>query len=338
VRGFDTINTAIDTDRAGYPTQTFHVAPATEATHAPQKAQLDEHINTVSAVHGATSGNSPGSLMVRDVNGDVGARTFVGDLLGTASASKTVSDTAPDSGSATLVYGTMAGSDAFRILITGTDDGGWAEIATSDNGTEPIFVRQYAGAFTNAVRTLTLLDENGDSLFPGAVKAASGGVEVSSNHTGLYGGNMDGAGFYGNNLKLSSWFGVGFAPTITGTPVPYGEYSHWFNTRNGDAGMRGTLTQNSDLRLKENILSIPDALTKVCSLRGITYDRKDGGGRSTGVIAQEVQAVLPEAVAMADDDQGTLSVAYGNLVGLLIESIKELKAEVDQLKVAISAP
>ena len=62
---------------------------------------------------------------------------------------------------------------------------------------------------------------------------------------------------------------------------------------------------------------------------GYTYTRKDTGARQTGVVAQEVQEVLPEAVM---DNGDRLSVAYGNMVGLLIEAIKELKAEVDQLK------
>ena len=50
------------------------------------------------------------------------------------------------------------------------------------------------------------------------------------------------------------------------------------------------------------------------------------------MIAQEVQAVLPEAVVVGSDENETLSVAYGNMVGLLIEAIKELKAEIDILK------
>lgn len=101
--------------------------------------------------------------------------------------------------------------------------------------------------------------------------------------------------------------------------------------------MRGALSQNSDIRLKENVEVITDALAKTCSLRGIVYDRKDGGGRLTGVVAQEVQAVLPEAVAVAEDELQTLSVAYGNMVGLLIEAIKELKPEVDTLKTEVAA-
>jgi hypothetical protein len=237
---------------------------------------------------------------------------------------------------ANLVYGNMADNDQFRIRIGGTgSNSGYAEIATADDGTEPIYVRQYTGVFSSLLRTLTLLDGSGNTSIPGEL-FADGGVQVSGNHTGMYNGNADSFSQYGNNLKLQSWFGIGMAPSISGSPVPYGEYSHWFNTRDGNAGMRGTLTQNSDIRLKENVEVIQDALTKTCSLRGIVYDRKDGGGRSTGVIAQEVQAVLPEAVTAQEDEMKTLSVAYGNMVGLLIEAIKELKEEVDSLKAEVS--
>jgi hypothetical protein len=54
--------------------------------------------------------------------------------------------------------------------------------------------------------------------------------------------------------------------------------------------------------------------------------------RKTGVIAQEVEEVFPEVVSTKDEGEQIKSVAYGNMVGLLIEAVKELKAEVDQLK------
>lgn len=104
------------------------------------------------------------------------------------------------------------------------------------------------------------------------------------------------------------------------------------NDNSGNTTSTGNVTAYSDIRLKKDIELIPDALDKVCTLRGVTYERIDSGERQTGVIAQEVQAVLPEAVMTMTDEQQTLSVAYGNLVGLLIEAIKGLKAEVDALK------
>ena len=98
---------------------------------------------------------------------------------------------------------------------------------------------------------------------------------------------------------------------------------------NGTATFAGNVTAFSDIRLKKDIELIPNALDKVLSLRGVTFTDKETEDRRTGVIAQDVQAVLPEAVIEGEE---YLSVAYGNLVGLLIESIKELEARVSELE------
>ncbi len=94
----------------------------------------------------------------------------------------------------------------------------------------------------------------------------------------------------------------------------------------------GDITAFSDIKLKKNREIIGDALSKVGMLNGYTFERVDleDGRRYTGVIAQEVREVLPEAIRESAD--GTLSVAYGNMVGLLIEAIKTLKIEVDDLR------
>jgi hypothetical protein len=86
----------------------------------------------------------------------------------------------------------------------------------------------------------------------------------------------------------------------------------------------------SDVSLKENVQTITRALDKVTQLRGVNFDWIDSGKSATGVIAQEIEAVLPEVVS--EDDNGIKHVAYGNVVGLLIEAIKELKAEIEELK------
>ena len=64
-------------------------------------------------------------------------------------------------------------------------------------------------------------------------------------------------------------------------------------------------------------------------MRGVSFTRKDTGRESSGVIAQELQEIAPELVT---DTDGTLGVSYGNLTGYLIEAIKELKAEIEELK------
>jgi hypothetical protein len=94
----------------------------------------------------------------------------------------------------------------------------------------------------------------------------------------------------------------------------------------------GNVTAFSDINLKKNIEVIPDALNKVSQLRGVTFDRIDieDEPRQSGVIAQEVEKVLPEVVGTTED--GTKTVAYGNMVGLLIEAIKEQQKQIDYLK------
>jgi len=99
-------------------------------------------------------------------------------------------------------------------------------------------------------------------------------------------------------------------------------------TTAGSLIVAGDITSNSDERLKSDIRTIDGALEKVKQLRGTAYV-KDGKD-SIGVIAQEVEKVFPEVVL--DGSDGFKSVAYGNLVGVLIEAVKELSARVEQLE------
>ena len=92
----------------------------------------------------------------------------------------------------------------------------------------------------------------------------------------------------------------------------------------------GDITAYSDDSLKTNVQVIDGALGKVEAIRGVTFERIEDGSVSTGVIAQELKAVLPEAVHT--DAEGVHSVAYGNITGLLIEAVKELSAQVEELK------
>lgn len=99
----------------------------------------------------------------------------------------------------------------------------------------------------------------------------------------------------------------------------------------------GNVTAYSDIKLKENIETVDSALAKTLQLRGVYYTRKDDPEkcRRIGVIAQEVQEVVPEVVKLhqdAEDKEGTLSVDYGNLAGLFIEAIKEQQKQIEQLQ------
>jgi len=126
-------------------------------------------------------------------------------------------------------------------------------------------------------------------------------------------------------------------------------FNNFIALDNGNATLRGTLTQNSsDERLKNNIQIIPNALNKISQLRGVTFEWNQElyeTSRTTdiGVIAQDVQSVLPDAVTLAPFDtnfetntsksgENYLTVYYEKLIPLLIEGIKELTARVQELE------
>jgi hypothetical protein len=104
-------------------------------------------------------------------------------------------------------------------------------------------------------------------------------------------------------------------------------------TYTGDFTASGDITAYSDERLKTNIQTIPNALDTVKAMRGVMFDKTDSLSgevrQSTGVIAQETEKVLPEVVH--NNDTGYKSVAYGNIVGVLIEAIKEQQSQIDNL-------
>jgi len=102
-------------------------------------------------------------------------------------------------------------------------------------------------------------------------------------------------------------------------------------TGSGGVAINGTLTADevtatSDERLKSDIKTIDNALNKVMNMRGVSFTKQAEKG--VGVIAQEIEKVLPEVVT----DGEYKSVAYGNIVGVLIEAIKEQQKQIDELK------
>jgi hypothetical protein len=100
----------------------------------------------------------------------------------------------------------------------------------------------------------------------------------------------------------------------------------------GNATATGDVTAYSDARVKENVITVDNALDKVLNLRGVYYNRIDSEDkrRKVGVIAQEIMEVVPEVVGQ--DNDGMYNVSYGNIVGVLIEAIKEQQKQIDELK------
>jgi hypothetical protein len=111
----------------------------------------------------------------------------------------------------------------------------------------------------------------------------------------------------------------------------------WYAGRSGSnncVSSNGSWVNSSDERLKENIETLPNALSKVCSLRGVSFNRIASGHPEIGLIAQEVQAIYPDAVETGGD---YLGLNYGALVGPLVEAIKEQQALITSLTARITA-
>jgi hypothetical protein len=141
----------------------------------------------------------------------------------------------------------------------------------------------------------------------------------------LYLRGYDGIGFSGNEG------GATHMTLLTGGDVGIGDTTPSYKLDvAGTIRATGDVIAFSDVRVKENIKTIKSSLDKVSKLRGVEFNKIGEDEKSIGVIAQEIEKVIPEVVKT--DEEGMKSVAYGNISGLLIEAIKELKAEVDLLK------
>ncbi|HHC73442.1 MAG TPA: hypothetical protein ENK78_00010 [Thiothrix sp.] len=139
-----------------------------------------------------------------------------------------------------------------------------------------------------------------------------------------------------NPSATDSFFSITSRNLSTNSPTDHVK----INSATSNMTLAGTLTQNSDERLKKDIKPIEGALDKVKQLQGVTYqwkDEKKGTETQLGLIAQQVEKIVPEVVKTAQDKQGTKSVAYANLVALLIESTKELQQENESLKARLDA-
>ena len=121
---------------------------------------------------------------------------------------------------------------------------------------------------------------------------------------------------------------------ITNNYVNALEINYKSEKNNFEFNLNGSIFQNADSNLKNDIRVIDNALNKLCSLSGVTYLNNNGiAKRQTGVLAHQVNNILPEAVTI--NNAGYSNVAYGNLAGLIIESIKELKTEINSLKTSL---
>lgn len=192
---------------------------------------------------------------------------------------------------------TQVSDGKFWLDTSGTDP----VLKIYRNGWKSLFILKSSSIDTsvNALTTSTL-SVSSTSTFTGLLTASGG---ISGNVTGNLTGNITGNVSVGGNVSAVN------------------------GTFSGDVSA-DDFNSTSDERLKSNIKPLNDALQKVKQLNGVSFEMNNKA--KIGVIAQEVQKVIPEVVNTKED--GYLSVCYGNIVGLLIEAVKEQQVKIEQLE------
>ena len=138
-------------------------------------------------------------------------------------------------------------NDYGRIAFGATaENAGWMEIASCDDGNEPIYARQYTGVFTTIKNTLTLLDANGDTVMSNnkGLNVGWGSRQVRQGGSWVHGGS-DAASLTDANLRFGSWHGIGWYPTISGQTVARGNNAMWLNVRTGALNVAGGIKEST---------------------------------------------------------------------------------------------
>ena len=134
-----------------------------------------------------------------------------------------------------------------------------------------------------------------------------------------------------SELTVNDNFGVDVSGSVgIGVSIPGDFPLDYKLSVSGSIKATGTVLQASDERLKNDIQDIEEGLDKIKSLTGVTYIQKDQTRRDAGVVAQDVQNIIPEVVY--EDSNSYLSVNYNGLIPYLIESIKELEQRLKNLE------
>lgn len=309
---------------------------------------------TISA-NNVTAGTFPGALYTftdsARVNGDfiVDTNTFVVDStnnrvgIGTTSPSQRldVSGSVNVRSASPTVFFDRNGSYTWRI-------------ANGDGTTYPLSSFNIANNAGIAAITVTAANNVGIGVTPSAWGSTWNAFDVGARSAFVYNSGGTTTDIW-HNAFVDSAGNPKYKATAAASFYRLSGGQHlWYNAASGTAGATASFTQAmtldasgnltvtgnvvaySDARVKENVRVIDNALKRVRAIRGVTFtrtDMQDKTKRHVGVIAQEIEKVLPEVIS--DNDDGMKGVAYGNITALLIEAIKELQDEVEYLRAMV---
>ena len=322
----DTRETAITTAYQSYADQAEADAESAAAADATSKAdaalvaaksyadQAEADAESAAAADATSKANAAQSAAISAAATDATTKADAAQAAAEATASADATAKADAAQAAAISSVTNGAGAAFDTLkeiqdAMATD----AELSSAISSvTSSAASTAAADATTKADAALVAAKAYADTAEADAISTASADATTKANAAQAAALAADTTYTAGNGLSLS---GTEFLMS--------GAYTGSF-TATGD------ITAYSDDSLKTNVQVIDGALGRVEAIRGVTFERIEDGSVSTGVIAQELKAVLPEAVHT--DAEGVHSVAYGNITGLLIEAVKELSAQVEELK------
>jgi hypothetical protein len=257
-------------------------------------------LTTFTVTSNATSSNTSSTIVARDSSGNFSAGTITAT--------------------------TFSGSGASLTSIPNT-----ATTATSSNTGSAIVARDSSGNFSaGLITSATAFRVGNANLSSGGDYAHLATYEYYNGSSWVYSSATAG-GLYQITGQAHNWYkhnGSGTHTTLLTLDA------------SGNLVATANVSAYSDIKLKKDIESIQGALDKVLKLRGVTFIRKDipNDGIQMGVIAQEVEKIVPEVVKLTKSEtpEGTIdevkTVAYGNMVGLLIEAIKDQQKIIENLQ------
>ena len=241
---------------------------------------------------------------------------------------------------ATSTGAVYLGNSGAYLYYDGTNYSLGGNIAWHAGNFNPANYASLGGAtFTGGVSFQAAVNFNGGIGTPittsNNITTTGGAQIISSTHVtaGNAGAGEMHLGF--NNNVRNGFFYLSSGGTEYGLYDASGGAKLWYSSIAGDTtfyryGYATTFYNTSDRRLKHDIAPIENGLGLVSRMQGVTFTYNAHDTKSLGLIAQDLQEIVPDAVSETPD--GTLTIAYGNLVGVLVEAIKELKDRVETLE------